>query len=86
MFVDVCAGAYFSLPPPMVLSDVHAVFAVLLCSDLLFLFSGAVQREYVVKLNDSQEALEKSQRLFEEKKAEMKELKTKKLLNIQKTT
>ena len=77
MFVDVCAGACVSLPPPMVLSDVHAVFAVLLCSDLLFLFSGAVQREYVVKLNDSQEALEKSQRLFEEKKAEMKELKTK---------
>ena len=77
MFVDVCAGACVSLPPPMVLSDVHAGFAVLLCSDLLFLFSGAVQREYVVKLNDSQEALEKSQRLFEEKKAEMKELKYK---------
>ena len=61
----------------MVLSDVHAVFVVVLGADFLFLFSGAVQREYVVKLNDSQEALEKSQRLFEEKKEEMKELKSK---------
>ena len=79
VFVGVCAGAGspLPLPPPMVLSDVHAVFVVVLGADFLFLFSGAVQREYVVKLNDSQEALEKSQRLFEEKKEEMKELKSK---------
>ena len=76
MYVQVHVAPSPSLLPWFFLTS---MLFLLLClaPTFFFFFSGAVQREYVVKLNDSQEALEKSQRLFEEKKEEMKELKSK---------